>query len=460
MSKNTNIYTCSNCQYETTGYFGKCPNCGSWGTLIEKNIVFNNIYNRPKRRYVGSKKLLAISVSGESRIITNIGELNRVLGGGIVRDSVTILTAKPGAGKSTLLLQLSNDLSINKDLKVLYASGEESETQIRSRADRLGLVSENIWIMSTNSINDIVCEVENLDPDILIFDSIQTLVDDNLSQKSGSPTQVNEVSKKIVNLSKYSNKKRASFIVGQMTKQDELAGVRTLEHLVDCVLVLETGSSDQIRTLYSSKNRYGDTGEVGFFEMTERGLLSIDNPSEFFVTKDLLSYGRALTVLKHGSRYVIGEVESLVSKSYFPYPQRISESVKRDKLNIIASILEETASIPLEDKNIILKTTGGSKIDDVSADLSIAMSIASSYHKIALDPNIVFCGEIGLTGDIKKVTNIRQRINEVERLGFTEIVVSQSQVIDNIQSKLKILKVKNLSEVINIFFNRGVKYEF
>lgn len=450
MKKNS-LYICTNCNYETTGYFGKCPSCGSWGTLKEKENSELEIKNTRARHSINSsKKLKDISVSDNSRIQSDIGELNRVLGNGIVRDSVTILTAKPGAGKSTLLLQLSEDLG-SKGLKVLYASGEESETQIRNRADRLKVKSENIWILSTNSINDIKGEIRNIDPDIIIYDSIQTIIDDSLTQKSGSPTQINEVSNKIVEFSKYDNKKRASFIVGQMTKADELAGVRTLEHLVDCVMVLETGESDQIRTLYSTKNRYGNTGEVGFFEMTENGLISIDNPSEFFVSHNKDLYGKALSILKHGSRYIVSEVESLVSRSYFPYPQRISQSVKKDNLNIIASVIEETGGIPLEDKNIILKTTGGAKIDDVSADLSIAMSIISSYYKKPLDNNVIFCGEVGLTGEIKKVQNIKARINEASRMGYKTIVVSSSQYIEK-KEKMKVIKVEKLKDVISLFF--------
>lgn len=413
MAKNKINYVCSNCHYESSGYFGKCPSCGSWGT-IEEVSNFENAINNKINSNSKSKKLKELDSTESSRIITNIGELNRVLGNGIVKDSVTILTAKPGAGKSTLLLQLADDLS-QQGYKILYASGEESESQIKSRANRIKINSDNIWIISSNSINNIEEEIKKIEPDILIVDSIQTVIDDNLTQKSGSPTQVNEVSNRIVQLSKYSHKKMASFIVGQMTKSDELAGVRTLEHLVDTVLVLDAGTIDQIRTLYSTKNRFGDTGEVGFFEMGEEGLKSIDNPSEFFVSKNDDGFGKALTVLKSGTRYIIGEIESLVSKSFFPYPQRISESIKRDNLNIIASIIEETTNLHLEDKNIIVKITGGMKIDDTDSDLSIAMSIASSYLKKSLPDNIVFCGELGLTGKIKKIQNIKSRINEIAR---------------------------------------------
>ncbi len=450
MKKNI-VYRCSECEYETTGYFGRCPSCGSWGTLeeIKQTVKVAGKITRDEKST--SKKLDEIDIKNESRIITDIGELNRVLGNGLVRDSVIILTAKPGAGKSTLLLQLSDDIA-KLGLKVLYVTGEESDTQIRDRADRLGVKSENIWILNTNSINDCEIEIERVNPDLMIFDSIQTMADDNLSQKMGSPTQVMEVANKIVSLSKNSTKKRASFIVGQMTKADELAGVRTLEHLVDAVLVLDSEITEQLRVLYSTKNRYGNTGEVGFFEMTENGLISIDNPSEYFISQDSDSYGKALSVLRQGSRYVIAEIESLVSKSFFPYPQRLSETMKRDSFNIIASILDEIASINLEDKNIILKSTGGLKIEDVAADLSIAMSILSSYFKIALPNDVVFVGELGLTGDIKKVQNIKGRINEAKRLGYKKIIISKNQSSDVLADEIEILGVSNINDVVRLFF--------
>lgn len=452
MTKKKVSYTCSNCHYETTGYFGKCPSCGSWGTLEEKIEVESN--PNPSKIITTntvSKKLSQVDTKNSTRIMSDLGELNRVLGNGIVRDSVTIITAKPGAGKSTLLLQLSNDLA-KKGYKILYASGEESESQIKNRANRINVESENIWIMSTNSINDIEDEVEKIDPDILIFDSIQTIVADDLPQKSGSPTQINEVSNRIVRLSKYSNKKRASFIVGQMTKADELAGVRTLEHLVDAVLILESTSLDQIRTLYSSKNRYGDTGEIGFFEMTEVGLMSIDNPSEFFVSKDDNGFGKSLTVLRQGSRYIVGEIEALVSKSFFPYPQRISDATRKDSLNILASIIEETTKLSLEDKNIILKATGGLKLEDTSSDFSMTMAIVSSYLKKPLSNDLVFCGELGLTGKIKKIQNIKGRINELSRLGYKKVAVSSEQKVELKNSNIEIIYIKNISEAIEKFF--------
>lgn len=451
MKKKNILYQCQECGYETTGYFGKCPSCGSWGTLEEK-ISDSNEKDSNKRKHKSTPRLISeIDAQEDFRIQTSIGELNRVMGQGIVKDSVNILTAKPGAGKSTLLLQLAQDLGAN-NLKILYVSGEESESQIKNRANRLDIDSDNIYILSTNSLNSAEEAIKKIGPDILIFDSIQTIIDSNLTQRPGSPTQINQVSNKIVELSKYSNKKRASFIVAQMTKQDELAGVRTLEHLVDCVLILETGDTDQMRILSSSKNRYGNTGEIGFFEMTEKGLVSIDNPSEYFVSKDPVGFGKALTVLMNGSRNIVCELESLVSSSYFPYPQRISESVGKNNFNIIASVLEQVSNLKLEDKNIILKTTGGIKVVDVSADLAIAMSIASSYFKTPIASDTVFLGELGLTGQVKKIQNINSRINEARRLNYKNIVISNNQGYKNKHEDLNIIEISNIDQVIKKFF--------
>lgn len=452
MSK-SEVYYCTECNYETTGYFGKCPSCASWGTLEEKrsNLKSTNPSSRENTKNSSSKLLDEIDTSNDIRINTKIGELNRVMGGGIVDDSVNILTAVPGAGKSTLLLQLASDLS-NSDMIVLYVSGEESASQIKNRAVRLGLKSNNLYILSTNSINIAEDEVQRLNPDILIFDSIQTLIDETLTQRSGSPTQINSVSNKIVEMSKYSSKKRTSFIVGQMTKQDELAGVRTLEHLVDSVMILETGDTDHMRILYSTKNRYGNTGEVGFFEMTDKGLVSIDNPSEYFVSNNESGSGRSLTVLMNGSRYIISEIECLVSQSYFPYPQRISESMNKDPFNIIASIVEESSSINLDNKNIIMKTTGGLKIKDVSADLAIGMAIASSYYKKTISSDVLFLGELGLTGEVKRVQNLDGRIREAARLGYKKVVISKYQECKKTDN-IKVIKVSNISDAVQRFIN-------
>ncbi|NLY20690.1 MAG: DNA repair protein RadA [Tissierellia bacterium] len=449
------IYICSKCGYESSGYFGKCPSCDSWNTLEEKSEnKIQGVINRDNKK--SSVKLSDISLSNSERIKTEYQEFNRVMGGGIVKDSVTILTAKPGAGKSTLILQIAHDLA-QKDHKILYASGEESESQIKNRAERiLGSNLKNIWVISTNSFNDVEEEINSIDPDFIIVDSIQTMRVEELSQRAGSPTQTMECANRLVNTAKNAANPKCVFMIGQMTKEDELAGVRALEHLVDTVLIIDSDQDSQLRTLNTTKNRYGGTGEMGFFEMTEDGLISIDNPSEYFVTRrgeNNQATGSTLTMLREGSRNIVVEVESLVSKTFMPYPQRISESMNRDKFNTIVSILEERGGVKLYDKNIVLKTTGGIRLSEPSSTLAVIMSIASSALNRPISSDIVFIGDVGLTGEIKKTRNLAHRINELERLGYKEVYIAKDSEKLNAQGKLKINYVLKLSELLTRFFN-------
>ena len=313
------------------------------------------------------------------RFITGIKELNRVLGGGVVKDSVNILTARPGCGKSTLLLQLALDFA-RKKIKTLYISAEESALQIKSRANRITKdIPDDIFIHSTTIMDDAIKSIKKTDAEIIILDSIQTVTLNEFTARAASPTQTVECISKLVTLAKDPNKKRAVFIVCHMTKQDEMAGLRTLEHMVDSVLLLEGQSDDSLRTLTSTKNRFGRTGEVGLFKMEENGLLEIENPSEFFVTKrekDICA--SALSVVKEGSRMLVVEVESLVSKSFTNYPIRIGDSLKKDQLNTLISILEQRAGFNLYDRNVILKVTGGLSITEQAVNLAVIVSIVSS----------------------------------------------------------------------------------
>ena len=269
------VYQCSKCGYISQGFFGKCPNCNSWNTLEEKEDEKDSVRNKKIKK--DALKLKSVKSSSDERVVTSIEEFNRVMGGGIVHDSVSILTAKPGSGKSTLLMQVANDLA-EKGIRVLYASGEESETQIKMRAERiLNKLSDNIWVYSVNSLNSVLDQVEKIDPQFIIIDSIQTFTLDEFSQRPGTPTQTMECAYKMTEVAKNIDKPRMVFLVGQMTKQDELAGVRSLEHLVDTVLLIEGDSSEDLRSLMATKNRYGSTGEIGFFSMTEKGMISIDN---------------------------------------------------------------------------------------------------------------------------------------------------------------------------------------
>lgn len=433
--KTKTIYSCSNCGFIQSKWTGKCVNCDTWNSFVESevskkvNLKFKTeSFTRPKK----AQKLSEIKVFNSDRIITDLHEFNRVVGGGIVRDSISILAAKPGAGKSTLLLQVAYDIS-KKGFKVLYASGEESESQIKKRANRIigeSLNEENIWIYSDISLNNVLKVINEIDPDFVIIDSIQTFILEEYSSRPGSPIQTMECANELLRVAKNVEKPRSVMIVGQMTKEDELAGVRALEHLVDCVLVIEGDNLEELRSLVCFKNRFGSTGEVGFFSMTERGMISIDNPSQFFMTKrdkEDEVFGSTLSVVKEGNRCIIVEIESLVSNSNAPYPSRISDCLKKDQLNTLISILEERGGIKLYDKNIVIKATGGIRLKEQSTNLSVIMSIVSSFKNKAVSNQFVFIGDVGLTGEIKRVPSMELRLKEVDRIGFSRVYVPEGE---------------------------------
>lgn len=456
--KNKVLYKCSNCQEVHIAWTGKCPSCGSWNTLEEyyetkksneKTLTSN------KNFFKGANRLLEIKVDGTERIKTGISEFDRTIGGGIVPDSVSILTAKPGVGKSTLLLEISYKLA-QKNKKILYISGEESESQIRNRANRImDNIPEDIYIVSTNSMDLALSEIDRLNPDLVILDSIQTVYLSEYSQRSGTPTQTIECANALVDICKNSNNKRAAIMVGHMTKSGEMAGLMTLEHLVDTVLILESESDSQLRILRTSKNRFGYTGEIGLFEMEEEGLKGIENPSEYFITeREKAPIGSAISVIKEGSRILLVEVESLISHSFSAYPIRIGDSLKKDQLNILISILEQRVGINLYDKNVILKITGGLRLSEQSVNLAIIMSIISSVKNIPIDPSIVFIAEVGLTGELKKVPDSIKRLQEIDRLGFKKVYISKGNFNLTKIKNLEVVYCSSIYEVIKDLFSK------
>lgn len=459
MKKKT-VYICSNCEYESVGYMGKCPECSSWNTMVETQVSSGK--NKSSRRQASSresiKRLSEIEISNSDRISTSIGEFNRVMGGGIIKDSVTILSAKPGAGKSTLLLQVTDDLA-SLGYKILYASGEESESQIKSRADRiLKKINSNVWVVSDNNLDNILDIIDDIDPDFIIVDSIQTFTLDAFpGSRAGSPTQTMECAYQLVKRAKNTKRPRAVFLVGQMTKEDELAGVRALEHLVDTVLIIDGESGEELRTLLTTKNRYGSTGEMGFFNMGDKGMVSIDNPSEYFMTQredDSSISGSALTVVREGTRPIILEIESLVSPSFTPYPSRIGESMRKEQLNTLISILEQRGGIKLYDKNVVIKTTGGISLKEQASNLAVIMSIASSVFQKGIPSDTVFISDVGLTGELKKVPSLQVRLKEIDRMGFKRAYVAQGSGQLGKFENLEIIECRILREVINDTFKK------
>lgn len=460
--KNKIVYKCSNCNFETSKWMGKCSECNEWNTFQETVVEVKR--NAAVNRNIGNiknpiKKLREVTSSNSDRIVTDINEFNRVMGGGIVKDSITIITARPGAGKSTLLLQVADDIA-GKGFKVIYASGEESDSQIKNRADRvLKKINSNIWVLSDTSMDNVLSYIKEIDPDLVIADSIQSFVlSDCLPSRAGSPTQTMECANELLKTAKNRDRPRAVIVIGQMTKNDELAGLRALEHLVDTVLIIDGDNDEELRGLLASKNRFGSTGEMGFFSMTEAGMVSIDNPSEYFMTKreegEIIS-GSALTVIREGSRPIIVEIESLVSNSFTPFPSRISESIGRDQLNTLISILEQRGGINLYNKNVIIKTTGGLKLKEPAINLAIIMSIASSVYNKGVPNNTVFISDVGLTGELKKVPNLEIRLKELDRMGFKRVYVAKNATTRVMHfTNLEVIQLKTLQEVIKHVFGK------
>ncbi|MEQ0487832.1 DNA repair protein RadA [Anaerococcus murdochii] len=454
MAKVKKAYECTNCGHIQNVWAGQCPSCKKWGSLVETTIKEEKagkkvILDEDNK----AKKLKEIEINESERIHSAYEEFDRAVGGGLVRDSVSILTARPGAGKSTLLLQLSKSYA-DEGLKVLYVSGEESESQIKSRSQRIMKDEpKNLWILSTNSMDLAIKEIKATGADIVILDSIQTFSLQEFDNKQGSPTQTIEVAGKAVEMAKNPEKKRAFIMVGHMTKTGEMAGLRTLEHLVDTVLILDGSPDEDLRVLTSSKNRFGRTGEIGLFSMDEEGLIEITNPSEYFITqRDSEIEGSAISVTKEGSRLLEVEIESLVSKSFMPYPQRIGDSLRRDDLNTLISILQERAGLNLFDMNVIIKTTGGLKLSEPSVNLAIIMSIASSYLKKPISDKVVFIAEVGLTGELKKVPQAKQRVKELERLGYDKVYLAKNSLDQKDFKDMKIRQMFNIKEVIKDVF--------
>lgn len=458
--KQKTVFICTECGYKSAKWAGKCPSCGEWNTLEEVQEQKTGKVVRPTKTAPRQPvpRLAEVETNGSQRLLTGIVEFDRVMGGGIVRDSVTIITSPPGGGKSTLALMAASALA-KQGFRVLYASGEESDSQIKSRADRiLGKIEQNIWILADTSMDRVLDAITDTDADLIILDSIQTFsLAEFLPSRAGNPTQTMECASALVQTAKDKARPRAALMIGQMNKSDEIAGLRALEHLVDAVLVLEGEGADELRCLVATKNRFGSTGEMGFFTMTEQGLDSIENPSEYFVTKRKKGEnvsGSAIAVLREGSRPVIAEVESLVSASFTPYPSRISETMKKDTLNTLLSILEQRGGIKLYDKNVVVKTTGGLFLKEQAANLAVLMSIASSVYDKPIPSDWAFIADVGLTGELKRVPAMEARVRELDRMGFSRVFIPRGGLRGSVPEKTEVVECRFLSELLRGVFGK------
>ncbi|MCQ9210137.1 DNA repair protein RadA [Granulicatella seriolae] len=452
--KKSSSFVCNHCGYVSPKWMGKCPNCSEWNSLVEfhETSVSSNkktsITSVAEQAHV-SKPLRLDQVTSQKvpRVTTQLQELNRVLGGGVVPGSLVLIGGDPGIGKSTLLLQVSSQLQLQGG-SVLYVSGEESAGQIKLRAERLGMKSEGFYIYAETDLQEIVNQIEFLKPSFVIIDSIQTMNHPDATGIAGSVSQVREATASLMRLAKLNN--IAIFIVGHVTKEGAIAGPRMLEHMVDTVLYFEGEKHHSFRILRSVKNRFGSTNEIGVFEMTQDGLKEVLNPSEVFLEERLVgATGSAVVASMEGTRPILAEVQCLITPTVFGNARRTTSGLDYNRVALLMAVLEKRAGLLLQNQDAYFKSTGGLKLDEPAIDLAVAMSIVSSYKERGTDEYDCFIGEIGLTGEIRRVNRITDRVKEAEKLGFKRIFVPKNNLGGwELPTGIEVIGVATIKEAI------------
>ncbi len=454
MAKLKTKYTCENCGYETSKWWGVCPSCSKAGTLKEE------VYTQKSKTIEKQVELITLGedvspiklseVKGQEyiRFSTGIKEFDRVLGGGIVSGSLVLIGGDPGIGKSTILLQLTNNISDRKN--VLYVSAEESLEQIKLRADRIFEKEADLLIMAQTNLEIIEKQILAIKPDVIIIDSIQTISSTTLDSLPGSVSQVKDIANRLMKICKKEN--ICCFIVGHVTKDGAIAGPRVLEHLVDTVLYFEGEKYNSYRMIRAVKNRFGSTNELGVFEMTDKGLVEVDNPSKVLLSgSDSNEAGTAIVSCVEGTRPMLVEIQSLVISTNFPSPRRTGTGIDYNRLNMLLAVLEKHAGILIQNYDVYVNLTGGIKLNEPFIDLGVIIAVASSYYNIPVKGLLAICGEVGLTGEIRNVSFVQNRINEAEKLGFEEILIPYSNLKDiKLKNKnIKITGVKNIKQALD-----------
>lgn len=451
-AKTKTVYFCQSCGYEAPKWLGKCPACGEWNTFAEEKVTVNkkSELKSGKTKSPTPLRLSEIQPLQEPRIIMPSGELNRVLGGGLVAGSLTLIGGEPGIGKSTLLLQ--NILSI-RNKKILYVSGEESATQLKLRADRLGKVSDNTLILCETRLDNIFTQIENVEPQIVVVDSIQTIASDSIESAAGSVSQVRECAASLLRYAKESGV--PVILVGHINKDGAIAGPKVLEHIVDTVLQFEGDRQYLYRILRSIKNRFGSTSEIGIYEMVQRGLREVKNPSEMLLSenRDEEMSGISIGVTIEGVRPFMVEVQALVSSAAYGTPQRSVTGYDQRRLNMILAVLEKRARFKLGQKDVFLNMAGGLRVVDPAIDMAVVAAIMSSNFDVTVSRKNAFIGEVGLSGEIRTVTRIEQRVAEAEKLGFEAVVVPKGN-LKGVKDKFKIniVEVGRIEELMRFLF--------
>lgn len=445
MAKVKSAFFCQSCGHESPKWLGKCPSCAAWNTFVEEIIQkekagsLTSSSRNPKPTLINE-----IAVTDENRTVLFDKELNRVLGGGLVPGSLTLIGGEPGIGKSTLMLQIAVK---SKGMKVLYVSGEESEKQIRMRGERIGFKDTGCFILTETNTQNIFRQVEQIEPDMVIIDSIQTLHTANIESSPGSISQIRESTAELMRFAKESG--TPVFLIGHITKDGSIAGPKVLEHMVDTVLQFEGDRNHVYRLLRSVKNRFGSTNELGIYEMRGSGLIEVDNPSELLINRneELLS-GIAIAATLEGMRPLLIEVQALVSTAAYGVPQRTSTGFDTKRLNMLLAVLEKRCGFKLGAKDVFLNIAGGLKVDDPAIDLAVVCAVLSSNVDVAIDTKVCLSGEVGLSGEIRPVNRIDQRIAEAEKLGYEKMVISKyNKGIQQSNFNIELIQVGKIEEV-------------
>ena len=453
MAKAKTVFVCSECGNESPKWLGKCPACNSWNTFYEQKIDKYTETNKAEKKINNTPKPLNTYVGQESdRTSTGYMELDRVLGGGLVRGSLILLGGEPGIGKSTLILQLCE--KVQGEGKVLYVSGEESAEQIKLRADRLGVKNDDLLFLGETDIDIVKEAITEIKPKLVIIDSIQTMYSDEISAAAGSVSQVREITSQIMRTCKA--EQITTVIIGHVTKEGNIAGPRVLEHMVDTVLYLEGERYNTYRILRAVKNRFGSTNEIGMFEMKQEGMCEVTNPSDILITeREYNPSGSCIVASIEGTRPILVEIQALTSQTVFGLPKRTANGFDYNRLAVLIAVLEKRAGLSLGSQDVYLNIAGGLKLSEPAVDLGIISTVASAYKNISIPQNVVVMGEVGLTGEVRRINLIEKRLKEAEKLGFKKCIIPENNkksLKDNY--KLDIIGVKNIGEALR---NLGIK---
>lgn len=448
MAKTKTVFFCRECGYEASKWMGQCPGCKQWDSFTEEPVVKKSSVSLKDYGNTEPKLLSEVATSEDQRILTGIQEFDRVLGGGIVIGSLVLVGGDPGIGKSTLLLQMCRELS-DKEIKTLYISGEESLKQIKMRADRLGVFKGELLLLSETNLDSIETTMRKIMPRIVIIDSIQTMYKEEIGAAPGSVSQVRETTGTLMHLAKGLG--ISIFIVGHVTKEGVVAGPRVLEHMVDTVLYFEGESKASYRILRAVKNRFGSTNEIGVFEMRDKGLMEVSNPSEFMLQgKPEGEPGSVVSASMEGTRPILVEVQALICQTNFNMPRRTAAGTDYNRVNLLMAVLEKRLGIQMSGMDAYLNVAGGMKINEPALDLAIVMAILSSYKNRSLDSKTICFGEIGLTGEVRAVNMAEQRVIEAGKMGYNVVLLPQINKENINSSNIKLIGIKNIREIVNL----------